>query len=151
MDVEVKRGLKTDRKKDAIYVFSTQEPNDALESRIGKTIMQQCVTKILLENPEADPVDYMKGLKLTEAEYQALLNIPEFSRQFLVKQGSQSAIATMDLRGMEKAISILSGTPDNAGSPGKHPCRQSKRQARGVAAEVLGSGFTQATEQEQLS
>ncbi|MCE0877216.1 hypothetical protein [Pseudomonas monteilii] len=114
MDVEVKRGLKTDRKKDAIYVFSTQEPNDALESRIGKTIMQQCVTKILLENPEADPVDYMKGLKLTEAEYQALLNIPEFSRQFLVKQGSQSAIATMDLRGMEKAISILSGTPDNA-------------------------------------
>ncbi|MBT1563931.1 hypothetical protein KK467_28850, partial [Klebsiella pneumoniae] len=27
---EVKRGIKTDRKKDAIYVFATQEPNDAL-------------------------------------------------------------------------------------------------------------------------
>ncbi|MCP5961517.1 AAA family ATPase, partial [Klebsiella pneumoniae] len=46
MSVEVKRGLKTDRKKDAVYVFSTQEPNDALDSSIGKTIMQQCVTKI---------------------------------------------------------------------------------------------------------
>jgi len=114
MDIEVKRGLKTDRKKDAIYIFATQEPNDALESRIGKTIVQQCVTKILLENPEADEVDYKKGLKLTDAEYQALLDIPEFSRQFLLKQGNQSTIAMMDLRGMEKAISILSGTPDNA-------------------------------------
>ncbi|EPR8095382.1 conjugal transfer protein TraB [Pseudomonas aeruginosa] len=114
MDIEVKRGLKTDRKKDCIYVFSTQEPNDALESRIGKTITQQCVNKILLENPDADPDDYIKGLNLTPAEFQAFLAIPEFSRQFLVKQGSQSAMAMMDLRGMEKAISILSGTPDNA-------------------------------------
>lgn len=42
---EVKRGIKTDRKKDAIYVFATQEPNDALSSRIGRTIMSQTVTK----------------------------------------------------------------------------------------------------------
>lgn len=93
MSVEVKRGLKTDRKKDAVYVFSTQEPNDALDSSIGKTIMQQCVTKILLENPDADYEDYVTRLKLTPAEFDALLSIPENSRQFLVKQGSQSAMA----------------------------------------------------------
>jgi len=114
MDIEIKRGLKTDRKKDCIYVFSTQEPNDALDSRIGKTIMQQCVTKLLLENPDADPDDYKKGLKLTDAEFEAMLSIPEFSRQFLVKQGSQSTLAVMDLKNMDREISILSGTPDNA-------------------------------------
>ncbi|KLB45680.1 hypothetical protein XEUV329_21895, partial [Xanthomonas euvesicatoria] len=96
------------------YIFSTQEPNDALESRIGKTIMQAVVTKILLENPDADPDDYIKGLKLTPSEYQALVTIPENSRQFLVKQGSQSTLAQMKLVGMDREISVLSGTPDNA-------------------------------------
>ncbi|HBV4265974.1 TPA: VirB4 family type IV secretion/conjugal transfer ATPase [Klebsiella pneumoniae] len=124
MSVEVKRGLKTDRKKDAVYVFSTQEPNDALDSSIGKTIMQQCVTKILLENPDADYEDYVTRLKLTPAEFEALLSIPENSRQFLVKQGSQSAMAQFNLaprvktpenfRKLDKILSILSGETQNA-------------------------------------
>jgi type IV secretion system protein VirB4 len=112
--LEIKRGLKTDRKKDAIYLFATQEPNDALESSIGKTIIQAVVTLVLLYNPEALPSDYINGLKLTEAEYQRMLDIPENSRQFLVKQGGQSALAHFDLSGMDDAISILSGTPDNS-------------------------------------
>lgn len=111
---EVKRGLKTDRKKDCIYLFSTQEPNDALESMIGKTIAQAVVTLLLLENPGADPTDYMEGLGLTQAEYAALRAIPENSREFLVKQGSKSAMAKMVLSDMEEEISVLSGTPDNA-------------------------------------
>lgn len=124
MDVEIKRGLKTDRKKDAIYAFATQEPNDALECRIGKTIVQQTVTKILLENPDASFEDYVNGMKLTPAEYEALLSIPENSRQFLVKQGSQSALAEMNLsprvksaenfKRLDRILSVLSGTPDNA-------------------------------------
>ncbi len=112
--VEVKRGLKTDRKKDCIYVFATQEANDALDSTIGKTIVQACVTKVMLYNPEATASDYLDYLKLTQAELDAMLAIPEDSRQFLVKQGNQSAIAVMDLSGMDDEISILSGTPDNA-------------------------------------
>src|SRR5699024_4839452 len=111
---EVKRGLKTDRKKDCIYLFSTQEPNDALESTIGKTIVQAVVTLILLENPGADPKDYLEKLRLTEAEYDTFQQIPEGSREFLVKQGKQSAMAQMVLRDMDKEISVLSGTPDNA-------------------------------------
>ncbi|MDO2321399.1 hypothetical protein Q2467_25500, partial [Escherichia coli] len=79
---EVKRGIKTDRKKDAIYVFATQEPNDALSSRIGRTIMSQTVTKICLRDPEAIREDYAF---LTDAEYDALMSITEHSRQFLVK------------------------------------------------------------------
>ncbi|WP_427047286.1 hypothetical protein [Halomonas casei] len=114
MDVEIKRGLKTDRKRDVVYVFSTQEPNDALDSRIGKTVNQAVATKILLENPEADFNDYVNRMKLTPAEYQKVVEIPEGSRQFLVKQGSMAAVASLDLTGMDKEISILSGTPDGA-------------------------------------
>ncbi|SAL78519.1 type IV secretion/conjugal transfer ATPase [Caballeronia terrestris] len=112
--LEVKRGLKTDRKKDCIYVFATQEANDALDSTIGKTIVQACVTKVMLYNPEATPADYLDYLKLTQAELDAMLSIPEDSRQFVVKQGNQSALAVMDLTGMDDEIAILSGTPDNA-------------------------------------
>lgn len=111
---EVKRGLKTDRKKDTIYVFSTQEPNDALESMIGKSIAQAVATLLLLYNPEADPDDYKKGFKLTEAEFDAFMSIAENSYEFLIKQGSQTAIAKMNLSGMDDEISVLSGTPDNA-------------------------------------
>lgn len=126
LEEEVKRGIKTDRKKDAVYLFATQEPTDAIESNIGKTIIQQTVTKLCLENPDADREDYLQGLKLTETEYNALISIPENSRQFLVKQGLQSALATLDLtpsksanqqqdqQRMENILKILSGTPDNA-------------------------------------
>ncbi|ECB6713967.1 VirB4 family type IV secretion/conjugal transfer ATPase [Salmonella enterica subsp. enterica serovar Hvittingfoss] len=123
LTLEVKRGLKTDRKKDAIYLFATQEPNDALSSRIGKTIMSQTPTKICLRDPDADRNDYAF---LTDAEYQALIAIPEHSRQFLVKQGQQSALATFnlyprysndrenDIRKMNNILSVLSGEPQNA-------------------------------------
>lgn len=114
MENEVKRGLKTDRKRNAIYVFSTQEPNDALDSNIGKTIAQSVVTKVLLENPDATKADYIEGLKLTESEFERFLHIPEHSRQFLVKQGTRSAIASMNLRGLDREISVLSGTPLNS-------------------------------------
>lgn len=111
---EIKRTLKTDRKKDSICIFSTQEPNDALDSEIGKSVMQAIVSLFCLYNPDATPSDYIKGLKLSEAEYERILGIQENSRQFLIKQGQQSALARMNLRGMNKEISILSGTPDNA-------------------------------------
>lgn len=112
--LEVKRGLKTDRKKDCIYVFATQEANDALDSTIGKTIAQACVTKVMLYNPQATASDYLDYLKLTRAEFDAMLLIPENSYQFVIKQGEESAVAVMDLSGMDDEIAILSGTPDNA-------------------------------------
>ncbi|BCZ85734.1 hypothetical protein PTKU64_94090 (plasmid) [Paraburkholderia terrae] len=113
---EIKRGIKNDRKKDCIYVFSTQEPNDAISSSIGKTVIQQMVTLLLLENRDADPEDYTgsAGLKLAPAEYDAVKSIPEHSRQFLIKQSGQAGLAVMKLDGMDEELSILSGTPDNA-------------------------------------
>ncbi|MEX3605261.1 MAG: conjugal transfer protein TraB, partial [Burkholderia sp.] len=106
---EIKRGIKNDRKKDCLYVFSTQEPNDAISSAIVKTIIQQMVTQVLLENRDAD-----RELKCVPADIDAVMSIPENSRQFLIRQAGQSGLAVMRLDGMEEELSILSGTPDNA-------------------------------------
>jgi type IV secretion system protein VirB4 len=110
----VKDKLKTIRKQNGICVFSTQEPGDALQSPIAKTIVQQLATLILLENPRADAADYIDGLKLTRPEFEALRAIPSGSRRFLVKQGEQAAVASLNLAGFDDELLILSGTPDNA-------------------------------------
>ncbi len=110
----VRNKLKTIRKQNGICVFSTQEPGDALESGIAKTIVQQIATLILLENPRADAADYIDGFKLTRPEFEALRAIPQGSRRFLVKQGEQAAIASLNLAGFDDELLILSGTPDNA-------------------------------------
>lgn len=110
----VKQKLKTIRKANGICVFSTQEPGDALNSAISKTIVQQIATYILLQNPRADAKDYTDGFKLTMPEFEALRDIPEGSRRFLVKQGEQAAVAGLDLSGFDDELLILSGTPDRA-------------------------------------
>lgn len=110
--------LKTIRKENGICVFASQEPNDALKSPIASTMVSQCATQILLENPKADYGDYVSGLKLSETEYEIVKNIPEKSYQFLVKQGAgelgQSALLKFELPNFDKEMLILSGTPDNA-------------------------------------
>lgn len=113
-----KNKLKTIRKENGICVFASQEPNDALASPIAKTMVSQCATQILLENPKADYDDYVNGLKLSETEYEIVRKIPDRSYQFLVKQGAgdvgQSALLKFMLPNFDKEMLILSGTPDNA-------------------------------------
>lgn len=106
--------LKTIRKENGVCIFASQEPNDALKSPIAKTMVSQCATQILLENPKADFEDYVDGLKLTVTEYELVKNIPERSYQFLVKQGDQSSLLQFNLADFNKEMLILSGTPDNA-------------------------------------
>ncbi len=106
--------MKTIRKENGIFVFATQEPGDALESPIARTLVQQCATMVFLANPKADRADYTQGFKLTDAEFEIVRNLGEFSRRFLVKQGGQSAVAELDLSGLDDELAVLSGTPDNA-------------------------------------
>lgn len=106
--------LKTIRKENGICIYASQEPNDALKSPIAKTMVSQCATQILLENPKADYDDYVLGLKLTETEYQLVKNIPDRSYQFLVKQGDQSSLLQFNLKDFNREMLVLSGTPDNA-------------------------------------
>jgi type IV secretion system protein VirB4 len=105
---------KTIRKQDGFLVLSTQEPDDALRNPVGKSVIQQCATLILLRNPNATREDYVEGLKLSEPEYELVRKLPEDSRQFLVKQGASSALAELDLSALQPELLVLSGTPDRA-------------------------------------
>jgi len=107
-------GLKTDRKKNALLLFATQEPGDALESPIAKTIIQQCPTQIFLPNPKADKADYIAGFKLTEAEFALVKSLPEDSRKFVIKQGGSCAIGSINLTGFGDELLVLSCSPDRA-------------------------------------
>jgi type IV secretion system protein VirB4 len=103
-------GLKTYRKRNAVMMFGTQSPSDALKSDIARTIVEQVATKILLPNPNATERDYIDGLNLTRAEF-ALIRTelsPE-SRRFLVKQGHDSVVVELDLDGLDDIMAVLSG------------------------------------------
>lgn len=109
-----KDGLKTDRKSNGLLLFATQEPSDALESPIAKTIIQQCPTQIFLPNPKADKADYIAGFKLTEAEFALVKALPEDSRKFVIKQGGSCAVGSINLLGFGDELLVLSSSPDRA-------------------------------------
>ena len=105
-----KDGLKTYRKRNAMMVFATQSPADALKSDIASAILEQVATQVMLPNPKGAHRDYVEGLSLTEAEYQLIREelSPE-SHKFLVKQDHDSVVVELDLTGLDDELAVLSG------------------------------------------
>jgi type IV secretion system protein VirB4 len=103
-------GLKTWRKQNALMVFGTQSPADALRSPIAHTILEQCATKIFLPNPHGQARDYVEGFGLTGEEFRLVRDVltPE-SHRFLVKQGHDSVVVELDLTGLDDLLAVLSG------------------------------------------
>jgi type IV secretion system protein VirB4 len=111
----VKKEQKTIRKNNGLGIFDTQSPSDILQSEIGRTMVEQSVTKICLPNPNAVREEYVEGFGLTDAEYEIVQTLSsQGGRRFLVKQGHQSAVCELDLGGMDDFIVLLSGSKDNA-------------------------------------
>ena len=54
-------GLKTYRKRNAMMVFATQSPADALKSDIAHSILEQVATQVMLPNPKGSRRDYVEG------------------------------------------------------------------------------------------
>jgi type IV secretion system protein VirB4 len=105
----IKDWEKTIRKQNGLLGFATQSPSDAISSKVGKAIIEQSPTKLFLPNPNAQEEDYCKGFGLTQQELQIIRLTPPESRTFLLKHGNHSVLATLDLKGMEDYVSILSG------------------------------------------
>ena len=103
-------GLKTYRKRNAVLVFATQSPADALKSDISHSILEQVATKIMLPNPFGARRDYVDGFALSEAEFKLVREelAPE-SHKFLVKQGHDSVVVELDLSGLDDELAVLSG------------------------------------------
>lgn len=104
-----KNKLVTIRKQDGFLVMFTQSPKQVLKSPIAFAIIGQTATKIFLPNPEADYDDYVNGFKLTQREFEIVKSLGEKSRQFLIKQGKNSVVAELNLRGFDDELAVLSG------------------------------------------
>ena len=101
--------LVTIRKQDGFLVLFCQAPRQILRNPIAYAIVGQTATKIFLPNPEADHDDYVNGFKLTEREFEIVRSLGEKSRQFLIKQGQNSVVAELNLRGFDDELAVLSG------------------------------------------
>ncbi|MFM2056483.1 MAG: hypothetical protein RLY71_868 [Pseudomonadota bacterium] len=109
-----KQKQKTIRKQNGLGIFDTQSPSDVLSHPIGRTMVEQSVTKIFLANPEAQRDEYIEGFGLSDAEFDIVRSLgARGGRSFLVKQGRSSAICELDLTGLDNFVTILSGTTDN--------------------------------------
>jgi len=109
-----KQKQKTIRKQNGVGIFDTQSPSDALDHAIGRTMVEQSVTKIFLANPDALKSEYVEGFGLSEAEFDIVKSLgARGGRTFMVKQGNSSAICELDLSGLEDFVTVLSGTTDN--------------------------------------
>jgi type IV secretion system protein VirB4 len=109
-----KQKQKTIRKQNGLGIFDTQSPSDVLRHPIGRTMVEQSVTKIFLANPEAVREEYVEGFGLSEAEFGIVRSLgAQGGRRFLVKQGHASAICELDLSGLDDFVTVLSATTDN--------------------------------------
>lgn len=104
-----KDGPKTWRKLNAVMCLSTQSPSDVLQSPISRTIVEQTPTKIFFPNSQAPEDDYRDGFALSARETQLIREAMEpGSRQFLVKQGTQSVVCELDLKGFDAELLVIS-------------------------------------------
>ncbi len=108
---KIKDWLKVLRKLNTFVVFATQSVEDASNSEISDTLIQQTATQIFLPNLKATEA-YRKTFMLSEREFQLIKTTDPGSRFFLIKQGNDAVIAKIDLSGLEDVINILSGRAD---------------------------------------
>lgn len=104
---------RTIRKEDGILGLDTQEAGDISRSPLGSTLLSQFPTQIVLPNSQAEPEDYIEGLRLTPREFQLIRSTEENSGRFLLKKGAESVMLSMDLSGMDDMLALLSASLDN--------------------------------------
>ena len=107
-----KDGPKTWRKLNGVMCLATQSAGDVLESPISRTIVEQTPTKIFFPNADAAPEEHTAGLGLTRRELALIKEeLEPGARAFLVKQGHQSVVCRLDLKGFESELEVLSARP----------------------------------------
>ena len=99
------------RKQNGIMIYATQSAKDVLNSPIAHTLIEQCATFIFMPNPKAKREDYIDGFNLTKSEFDIIkTQLQSNSHQFLVKQGHESAVNTLDLEGLNEELAVISST-----------------------------------------
>lgn len=111
----IKDWMKTIRKQNGLLGFATQSAKDALGSSVGDAIIEQSPTQIFFPHPRASEEDYCKGFGLSRHELKLVRELTPESRCFLLRHGTDSVIAKLDLSGMEQYINVLSGRTETVG------------------------------------
>jgi type IV secretion system protein VirB4 len=105
-----KEGPKTWRKLNGVMALATQSASDVLQSPISRTLIEQTPTKIFFPNADANAEEYIQGFGLTEREFKLVKEeLEPGSRRFLVKQGHQSLVCELDLKGFDAELAVISG------------------------------------------
>jgi len=105
---KIRDWLKVLRKLNTFVVFATQSVEDAANSKISDTLIQQSATQIFLPNIKATDI-YRSVFMLSQREFNIVKTTDPSSRFFLVKQDNDGVVARVDLGGMEDVIRVLSG------------------------------------------
>jgi type IV secretion system protein VirB4 len=105
-----KDGPKTWRKLNGVMCLATQSASDVLDSPISRTIIEQTPTKVFFPNADASLEEYTTGFGLTEREFKLIKEqLEPGSRMFLIKQGHQSVVCQLDLKGFDQELKVISG------------------------------------------
>jgi type IV secretion system protein VirB4 len=105
-----KDGPKTWRKLNGVMALATQSTSDVLSSPISRTLIEQTPTKVFFPNADASREDYVTGFALTEREFRLIKEqLEPGSRRFLIKQGHQSVVCELDLKGFDAELAVISG------------------------------------------
>jgi len=104
----IQNWMKVIRKLNGAVIFATQEPEDAMASPAGKTVIAQAPTQILLPNPRADEKAYLEGLRLTPYELSLLRKMGNAGRYMMIRRDGKPVIASFDMAGMPEFIDVLS-------------------------------------------
>ena len=101
--------LKTLRKKHVFVVFATQEVADAADSPIGKTIIQQCASKIYLPDDQATTgalVASYRAFGLEDSEIALLANTARMlkKRDYMYKSAQGTRVFQLNLDRLQLGI-----------------------------------------------
>jgi len=103
-------GTKTWRKRNGVMAFATQSPRDVLASPLARTLIEQTPTKVFFPNADAHRSEYVDGFGLSDREFELVrTELTPGSRRFVVKQGRESVVAELDLKGFEPELKVISG------------------------------------------
>ena len=103
-------GTKTWRKRNGVMAFATQSPRDVLASPLARTLIEQTPTKVFFPNADAHRAEYVDGFGLSEREFELIrTELAPGSRRFLIRQGRESVVAELDLKGFDAELKVISG------------------------------------------
>lgn len=114
--------------KNALAIFATEQVEESASCAFASDIMAQSATQIFL--PNDDPHDvYSDVFQLDDDEFAYLEAMNVEYRHFMLKRGTETVIAELNLGGMDQLLDVLSGA------------HEASRQEEAAAAEAPMSGM----------